>query len=65
MKMIAFATLALLGLTIVGAAAPAVDVVGEAAAVQCDDVWIGEELRVNACEAVCAVGNKMGWHCVD
>ena len=65
MKLIAFATLALLGLLVAGDAVPTADVVGEASAVQCDDVWLGEEIRVNACEAVCAVGERMGWHCVD
>lgn len=59
MKLVAIGTLVLLGLFAVSNVAPAVAPVGDAAAVECEDVWLGEEIRVDACEAVCAVGDKL------
>lgn len=58
MKMIAIATLMMLGALAIGGAAPALDVTGEAAAVQCDTYDLGD-VKVNACDAVCAVGQRV------
>ena len=61
MKLVAIGMLVMIAFV----AVPAVGVVGEAAAVECDTYWIGEELYVNACDAVCAVGDRFGWMCIE
>lgn len=59
MKLIAIGMLVMIAFV----AAP-IGVVGEAAAVECERYDLGD-MYLDTCDAVCAVGDRMGWHCVD